>query len=437
MSIEALTIIMILSLVMTLALGLPLSFTLGGIATIFTIGIWGAKGLLMPASTAFSLGTNDVLISIPLFIFMGTMLQFSGIADDLYETMHSILGSVRGGLSSGTVFVCTFFAAMAGISAVATVTMGLIALPAMLNRGYDKSLALGCIAGGGALGILIPPSVIMIIYALLAGQSVGKLFAAGITPGLMLATLFISYITIRSYLQPKIAPLLPLEERLSLKGKLVALKAIIYPTILIFLVLGTIYLGIATPTEAAGIGALGSVIVVILQRKFTLKIFRDACKSAFRLSAMSLWIVIGSGCFAAIYNAAGSQELVTQIIAGLPGGRWAVFAVIHATYFILGTFLDPTGIVLLCTPIFVPVITKLGFDAVWFGITFVINMEMAYLTPPFGFNLFYLKSIVPEGITMVDIYKAVIPFIIIQFICLILVSVFPGLVMWLPNLLKY
>lgn len=427
---------MIASLLLTLALGLPLSFTLGGIATIFTLAVWGPKGLLMTASTAFSLGTNDVLLSIPLFIFMGAMLQCSGIADDLYETMHRILGSLRGGLASGTVIVCTLFAAMAGISAVATVTMGIIALPAMLKRHYDKGLALGCIAGGGALGILIPPSVIMIIYALLANESVGRLFAGGLIPGLFLAALFIAYISIRSYLQPNIAPPLPPEERLSLKGKLVILKSIVYPAILIFLVLGTIYLGIATPTEASGIGALGSVLVVILQRKFTWKIFGEACDSAFRLSAMSLWIVVGSSCFAAIYNAAGSQELVTQVIAGLPGGRWAVFIAIQATYFVLGTFLDPTGIVLLCTPIFVPVILKLGFSAVWFGIVFVINMEMAYLTPPFGFNLFYLRSVAPKGVTMVDIYKAVIPFILIQLICLILVSVFPELVLWLPSKLN-
>ena len=434
MGLELFTLIIVASLLITLAIGLPLCFTLGGIAIIFTIGFWGPKGLLMAASTAYSVGTNDVIICVPLFIFMGTMLQCSGIADDLYGAMHRLLGPVNGGLAVGTVFISTVFAAMAGISAVATVTMGLIALPAMLKRGYHKSLAMGCIAGGGALGILIPPSITMILYALLANESVGKLFAGGVVPGIMLSVMFIGYILIRCRLQPHLAPAITSDEKLSFADKLKVLKTVIYPAILIFLVLGTIYLGIATPTEASGIGALGSVLVVILKKRFSWKTFRDACDGSLRLSVMSLWIVIGSSCFSAIYNAAGSQDLVTEVIANMPGGRWMVFAALQATYFVLGTFLDPTGIVLLCTPIFVPVIIKLGFDPAWFGITFIINMEMAYLTPPFGFNLFYLRSIVPEGITMTDIYRSVIPFIIIQMICLILVAMFPQLALWFPKL---
>jgi tripartite ATP-independent transporter DctM subunit len=370
-----------------------------------------------------------------MFIFMGSMLQCAGLADDLYGAIHRILGSLKGGLAITTIVICTIFAAMAGISAVATVTMGVIALPAMLNRGYDKRLAMGCIAGGGALGILIPPSVPMVLYGLLANESVGKLFAGGVFPGLVLSSFFVAYILIRSYLQPHVAPSLPPEQRLSFVEKLRILKTMIYPAILIFLVLGTIWLGISTPTEAAGVGALGSVIVVILQRKFSRKTFFEACEQSLRLTAMGMWIAIGSSCFSSVFNAAGSQDLVTQVIVGLPGGRWVVYAFLHFIYFILGMFMDPTGIVFLCTPIFVPVIKRLGFDAVWFGITFIVNMEMAYLTPPFGFNLFYLRSIISKDIATIEIWRAVIPFIILQMLCLILLSVFPQIAIWFPSLL--
>jgi len=306
----------------------------------------------------------------------------------------------------------------------------------MLKRGYEKKLALGCIAAGGALGILIPPSVTMILYALLARESVGKLFAGGLMPGLLLSLLFIIYIIIICLFKPKWAPAIEKEERLPLAKRLKYLKAAFWPVLLISLVLGTIYGGVCTPTEASGVGALGSVVAVITNRKFTWTTFFDALITTLKITSMVMWIVIGSGCFSAIYNAAGSQELVTNVLASLPGGRWGVFIVLQIIYFILGTFLDPTGIVMLCTPVFVPVIVKLGFDPIWFGITFIINMEMAYLTPPFGFNLFYLRSIVPPGITMVHIYKSVLPFIALQILCLILVSVFPQIILWLPGLMK-
>jgi tripartite ATP-independent transporter DctM subunit len=435
MSIEIITILLILSLLVALALGLPLSFSLGGIAVIFALGVWGVKGLLVAATTAFSIATEEVLLCIPMFIFMGSMLQYSGIADDLYGTIHRVLGSLKGGLAITTIIICTVFAAMAGISAVATVTMGVIALPSMLSRGYDRKLAMGSIAAGGALGILIPPSVPMVLYGMLANESVGKLFAGGVFPGLVLSSFFIAYIVIRSNLDPNMAPALASEQRLSFVGKIIILKSIIYPAILIFLVLGTIWLGVSTPTEAAGVGALGSVVVVILQRKFSKKVFFEACEQTLRLTAMGMWIAIGSSCFSAVFNAAGSQDLVTKVILALPGGRWAVYAFFHFIYFILGMLMDPTGIVFLCTPIFVPIIKRLGFDVVWFGVTFVVNMEMAYLTPPFGFNLFYLRSIVPKEITTMEIWQSVVPFIAIQMLCLILVSIYPQLILWFPSLL--
>ncbi len=436
MSIELITVLMIATLLLVLLLGQPLSIGLGGTAMVFTLAVWGPKGLYMAATTALSSATSDILLAVPLFVFMGAMLQTSGIADELYEMIHNLFGSVRGGLAIGTVGICTVFAAMAGISAVATVTMGLVALPSMLKRGYEKKLALGSIAAGGALGILIPPSVTMILYALLARESVGKLFAGGLMPGLLLSMLFVLYIIIICLVKPKWAPAIENEDRLPLLERLKYLKAAFWPVLLIALVLGTIYAGICTPTEASGVGALGSVIAVITNRRFSWQTFFAASVTTIKITSMVMWIVIGSGCFSAIYNAAGSQELVTNVLANLPGGRWGVFIVLQTIYFILGTFLDPTGIVMLCTPVFVPVIIKLGFDPIWFGVTFIINMEMAYLTPPFGFNLFYLRSIVPPGITMAHIYKSVLPFIALQMLCLVLVSIFPQIILWLPKMMK-
>jgi tripartite ATP-independent transporter DctM subunit len=436
MSVELITVLLIFFLLVLLALGLPMSFSLGGIAIIFALGVWGPKGLLVAASTAYSIGTEEVLLCIPMFIFLGSMLQCGGLADDLYGGIQRILGSLHGGLAITTVIICTIFAALAGISAVATVTMGLIALPAMLSRGYEKKLAMGSIAGGGALGILIPPSVPMVLYALLANESVGKLFAGGVIPGLILSSVFVSYILIMSYRHPNFAPPLPPELRINFIEKLRSLKTMIYPAILIFLVLGTIWLGIATPTEGAGIGALGSVVVVILQRRFRWKTFFDACEQSVRLTAMGIWIAIGSSCFSSVFNAAGSQEMVSELIIALPGGRWAIYFLFQFIYFILGMFMDPTGIVFITTPIFVPVIKSLGFDPVWFGITFILNMEMAYLTPPFGLNLFYLRSIVSEQTaTTAEIWLACIPFISMQVSLLLLVTLFPQIVLWFPNLI--
>ncbi|RJR27588.1 MAG: TRAP transporter large permease subunit, partial [Desulfobacteraceae bacterium] len=237
-------------------------------------------------------------------------------------------------------------------------------------------------------------------------------------------------------LQPHLAPALPPEERPNFQEKLRSIKAIILPAALITLVLGSIYAGICTPTEAAGIGALGSLLIVVFKGNFNWRMLLEVSINSSRITVMVMWIVIGSQCFSAIYNAAGSQELVTNILAGLPGGKWAVYILLQAVYFVLGMFLDPTGIVMLCTPVFVPVILKLGFDPVWFGITFIINMEMAYITPPFGFNLFYMRSVVPPDVSMVDIYRSVIPFILIQILCLILVTLFPQIVLWLPSYIK-
>jgi tripartite ATP-independent transporter DctM subunit len=433
MSIELITILLFGALIFFLILGLPLAFVLGGVGVVGCYFLWGSKGLFVAAAQAYGAMGKFTLLAIPLFVFMAMILERAGVADDLYTMMHRWMGPLRGGLAIGTVLICTIFAAMAGISGAATVSMGVIALPAMLKRNYDKVIAMGCISGGGALGILIPPSVPMILYATLTGESVGGLFAGGVFPGLLLALLFILYIGIRCFLQPSLGPALPPEERASWEEKIASLKAVVLPSLLIFLVLGSIYAGVCTPTESATLGVLGAVFSAAVYRRLTWSLIKEACYRTANLTAMIIWILIGAYCFTSVYTGTGAHELMENLLLAIPGGRYVVLFTMQVIFFILGCILDPAGIIMICTPVFVPVIKSLGFDPLWFGVLFIMNMEMGYLTPPFGFNLFYMKAIAPKGITMEDIYRSIVPFVFLQGIGLIVVILFPEIALWLPR----
>ena len=435
MSIEIVTIILFGSMILFLVLGLPVAFALGGLAAIFTVFLWSPDALSVIAINAWKGMSSFTMIAIPLFIFMANMLERSGIADDLYEMMYRWLGALKGGLAAGTVLICTLFAAMVGTSGAATVTMGLIALPSMLKRGYNKDIALGSISAGGALGLLIPPSIIMIVLGLLGYLSVGKLFAGGILPGLLYSSLFISYILIRSFFQSDLAPALPPELRVSWREKLVSLRAVILPLLLVVGVLGSIFLGMATPSEAAGVGAFGSVVCAAIYRKLSWQNLKEASYATLRLSGMVLWIYFGATAFAIIYTALGASEFLEGILMGLPGGRWGVLIGMLVTFLILGCLMDAFGIMAITIPLYFPIIRALGFDPLWFGIIFCLTIEIAHLTPPFGFNLFYMKGVVPNDITMGDIYRSIVPFVGLQLIGLILVMIFPQIATWLPELI--
>ncbi|WP_419657841.1 DctM14: C4-TRAP dicarboxylate transport system permease [Desulfosarcina variabilis str. Montpellier] len=429
------TILLFASIIFFLALGIPLVFVLGGVAVVFTYFFLGPEMLYFSASTAFGIMDNFILISIPLFVFMGVVLQHSGIAEKLYEMIQKWIGGLPGGLAMGTVVICTIFAAMAGISAAATVTMGTIALPSMFKYNYHKDLAVGSISAGGALGILIPPSVLMIIYGLFADESIGKLFAGGVFPGLMLAVFFIVYIGIRAWINPALAPPVPKDERATWSEKISALKGVLLPIILVMVVLGSIFKGVATPTEAAAVGAMGSLVCALVNGSLNWKIIKMACYFTLSLSCMIIWIIIGGSCLTSVYTAIGAVDLIKELVTMLPVSRYVVLIGLQSSLFLLGMVLDPGGIIMICTPVFVPLVKSLGFDPVWFGVLFIVNMEMAYLTPPFGFNLFYMKTIVPTDVTMMDIYRSIIPFVLLQLLTLILLIFFPQIVMWLPNLL--
>lgn len=433
MSIEITTLLLFGALVLFLALGLPLAFVLGGVGMGGCYFLWGSKGLYIAAAQAYGAMGKFTLIAIPLFIFMAMILERAGVAEDLYTMMHRWMGPLRGGLAIGTVLICTIFAAMAGISGAATVSMGLIALPAMLKRKYDKLIAMGSISGGGALGILIPPSVPMILYATLTGESVGGLFAGGVFPGILLSVLFILYIGLRCFLQPNLGPALPKEERANWSEKFASLKAVILPLIIIILVLGSIYAGVCTATEAAALGVLGAIISAAVYGKFTRFLIKEACYRTANLTAMIIWILIGAYCFTSVYTGTGAHELMEKILLSIPGGRYAILITMQVVFFVLGCILDPAGIIMICTPVFVPVIKSLGFDPLWFGVLFIMNMEMGYLTPPFGFNLFYMKAIAPSEVTMGDIYRSIVPFVALQGVGLAMVIIFPEIALWFPK----
>jgi tripartite ATP-independent transporter DctM subunit len=436
MDIYTLTVVLFFSMFILLALGLPVGFTLGGVGLVYTLFLWGPKALMTIAFAAQDNWGATLLMAAPLFLLMGCILEISGIADDIYEMFYKWMGGIRGGLGIGTIIICTIFAAIMGISGASTLTMGMIALPSMFKRGYNKHMVIGCVAAGGVLGILIPPSVIMILYAMVARESVGQLYAGGIVPGVLLATLYCLYMGIRCYFQPEMGPAIPLEERASFKEKLISLKAVIIPLALIFLALGTIYAGICTPTEAAAVGALGGFVSAAIKRRLTLEVVKKSLFQTFTITGMVMWILLGATLFSNLYRAMGAQDIVLGFVTDRLGiGRWGVLIMMQLSLFILGCLMDDYAIVLLCAPIYVPIIKALGFDTLWFAILFMVNMQMAYLTPPYGFNLFYMKSIVPRDITMADIYESIVPYVGMQLFGLILCMVFPQLCIWLPRLL--
>lgn len=433
MDITTITLLLFSFLLLLLILGSPIAFALAGVTVVFTYFLWGPQGLMMISANTFRTMSNFLLTAIPLFIFMGIVLQHSGLAGELYDMIYKWLGGVKGGLAIGTIIICTLFAAMTGVSGAATISMGTIALPSMFKYNYDKKIAIGCISAGGALGILIPPSVLMIVYGVFTGESIGALYAGGVMPGLLLALFFIAYVLIRCYFQPELGPAIPLEEKATWKERFLSLKAVVLPIILIVVVLGVIFRGIATPTEAASIGAIGSLLCALTKRKLTWVLLKTASFDTLKLTCMIVWIIIGGICFSSLYIAVGAADIIKEAVSALPVSRYIILVGMQFILLILGCLMDPGGIIMICTPVMVPVIKALGFDPVWFGVLFILNMEMAYLTPPLGFNLFYMKAVVPKSVTMADIYNSIWPFVGLQSLGLLTCILFPSIILWLPQ----
>ena len=442
--IELLTLIMFGSLLALLMAGLPLAFVTGGLACVFLFILGDARALNIVPSRIFPLMTNYQLSAIPLFIFMAAMLERAGIINDMFDVIYKVLGGVKGGLAAATIIASTILAAMVGVIGAAVVTMGIIALPAMLKRNYDPKIAMGSIMAGGTLGILIPPSILAIIYAVVAEQSVGELFIGAVIPGLLLSGMYILYVVLRCTINPDLGPAIPVEERVSNAEKLRLIGKMAAPITLVVVVLGIIFSGVATPVEAAGIGTFGAFIVAAIHRKLDWPTIREACTTTLKASAMVIWIMFGATIFVGLYVLEGGQQFVQDALAATGLGPWGILILMQVLLVILGMFLDWVGILLLCVPIFVPIIKALGAAAfgldtpedlvLWFGVLYLVNMQMSFLSPPFGYALFYLRGVAPDHIPMTDIFKSALPFLFLQIVGLVLCMVFPQIITYLPRL---
>jgi tripartite ATP-independent transporter DctM subunit len=435
---EILLIILFAGLIIGLASGFPVPFVMLGISLIVGVLGVGPGFFHMMILRVFETMENYILASIILFVYMGIMLERSGAAERLFSSTHILLGGLRGGLALTVIAVCTIMAAATGIMGAPVIIMGLFALPEMLKKGYDKALSCGTICAGGTLGILIPPSIMLVVYGPMAGVSVGRLFMAAIIPGLILSALYVVYIILRCFLNPELGPALPLEQRrLPIAKKLLMIVTSMIPTLfLILAVLGTIFFGVAAPTEAAAVGAFASILLALFYRKLNWKTFKESVYQTLRVSSMIMLIVAAAFVFTGTFMLVGGGDLVKDFLLGLPIGRWGILAIMMAAFFIFGLFMEWVGIVPILVPIFTPVIAELGFDPLWAGILFCVTMQTSFLTPPMAPALFYIKGVAPKDIDFgKHIVAGTIPFIALQMIGVALIAVFPWLALWLPNLM--
>ena len=436
MSSNMILILMFGGLTMFMLTGLPIAFVLGGLSLIFTVTLWNPGAVIVLVLQIYDTMKSEALLAIPLFILMACILQRSGVIEELYRAMEIWFGRVRGGLAIGTVIICVIMAAMTGVVGAAVTAMGILALPEMLRRGYKPELALGTICASGTLGILIPPSVLTIVYAVTAQVSIGQMLIAGIVPGIVLALLYISYILVVSWLKPEWVPLDTSQPRASFWEKLVALKSLAFPSLLIVMILGSIFFGIATPTESAAVGVAGAIVPAVLRRRLNFELLRSAGVDALKATSMILWITLGAKAYVAIFTGLGGADTLLYFIQNLEVNRWVVLAMMMLLLVFLGTVLDELGIILLTVPVLLPIVRMLGFDEIWFGVLYALTIQMGYISPPFGYTLFYIKGTLPPHITMGAVYKGILPFFLLQFVGLLLFALLPDLVTFLPRMMS-
>lgn len=435
MGIETVTLLVVGVMILLMIAGVPLAWITMVLAVGCTLGWLGPAGLPLVASRVYGFVNEYVFVAVPLFVLMACVLERSGVAKDLYDAMRLFAGRLPGGVAVQTTLVAMVMAAMTGIIGGEIVLLGLIALPQMLRLGYDRSLAIGIICAGGSLGTMIPPSVVLIVYGLTAGVSIGDLFLAAVVPGVILGLIYIAYVVTRCVLDPSLAPPAPPEElAIPLREKLRLLKGLALPIMIIVWVLGSIYGGIASITESAGVGAVGAIASAALRGELNLAMLREAVLRTMVTVGVLLWLTLGANAFIGIYNIMGGTGYLRNLIAGLPLPPLGIVLVMMGILLVLGCIIDWIGITLLTMPIFVPVIKGLGYDPVWFGVLFCMNMQVSYLSPPFGPAAFYLKSVAPPDVTLQQIFRGVLPFIGLQLIGLGLVLFFPQVALFLPSL---
>lgn len=436
---EALAIILFALIFILILFGFPVAFTLGGISVLFGLIVFGPDFFYLLSLRIYGTMSNFVLIAVPLFIYMGIMLEKSGLAENLLDTMSLLFGRLKGGLAISVVIVGAMLAASTGIVGATVITMGLISLPTMLKRGYSVELATGTIASSGTLGQIIPPSVVLVLLGSVLNVSVGELFTAALIPGIILVALYLLYIILKATITPESAPPLPHEEIMKFRAKGMAKKVInafVLPFVLILAVLGSIFAGIASPTEAAAVGAMGATVLTVIQGKFNYKNLKEVMRETTHLTSMVFSIFIGATAFSLVFRGLEGDRFLVEIITQADLSTNAFIFMVMAAVFVAGFFIDFIEIIFIIVPVVAPIFTLLGVDLVWVGILLAVNLQTSFLTPPFGFSLFYLKGVAPPGVETRHLYRGIVPFIIIQLVFLSLIIFFPEVVSWLPEVIE-
>jgi tripartite ATP-independent transporter DctM subunit len=435
MSYELIALLMFSSMLLLLLTGQRVFGAIGFVAASFSLVLWGEGGFEMPFNASFVLLNWYPLVTLPMFIYMGYMLAESGIADDLYRMFHVWAGPVRGGLAIGTIGLMVVIAAMNGLSVAGMAIGATIAMPELLRRGYDKVMVTGVIQAGSTLGILIPPSIVLVLYGMIARQPIGQLWLARVFPGLLLAGLFVAYIAIRCWIQPQLGPALPLEERrMSWAAKLRLLGAGVIPLVIFFSMTGLFLLGVTSLVESSAVGAAASTITALLRGRLNLQVIEDTIRKTLSVSCMFLWIILAALCFGAVFDGLGAVQAIRYLFLDEWGlGPWEVIILMQLTYLVMGMFLDDTAMLVIVAPLYVPLVISLGFDPIWYGVLYTISCQIAYMTPPFGYNLFLMRAMAPKEVTLGDIYRSIIPFVLVMIVGMAIIMVFPQIALWLPQ----
>ncbi|SVA52250.1 uncharacterized protein METZ01_LOCUS105104 [marine metagenome] len=408
---------------------------IGFVSAAAALLLWGDGAIEMPYTAAWKLFKWYPMLTLPLFIYMGFMISESGIANDLYKMFHVWFGGLKGGLAIGTMGMMVAISAMNGLSVAGMAIGATIALPEMLRRGYDKRMITGVVQAGSSLGILVPPSVVMVLYGMIARQPVSKLWLAGILPGLMMATLFILYIAIRCHFQPELGPVLPKEERqIPMKEKIGLLKAGLIPFAIFFTMTGLFLMGIASLVECSAVGALGATLAALYKKNLNRKVIEVTLRKTLGVSCMFMWIILAALCFGAVFDGIGAVKAIESLfIERWNLSPWGVLIMMQLSYILMGMFLDDTAMLVIVAPLYVPLIIALGFNPIWYGVLYTITCQIAYMTPPFGYNLFLMRAMAPKEISLYDIYRSIIPFVIVMCFGLAIVMIFPEIATWLPD----
>jgi tripartite ATP-independent transporter DctM subunit len=436
-SYEAIAILMFVTMLVMLLTGQRVFGAIGFVAAAAALLLWGDGAVEMPFTASWKLFKWYPMLTLPLFIYMGYMISESGIANDLYKMFHVYFGGTRGGLAIGTMFMMVAISAMNGLSVAGMAVGATIALPEMLKRNYDKRMISGVVQAGSSLGILIPPSVVLVLYGMIARQPVSKLWLAGLIPGLIMASLFILYIYIRCRLQPELGPALPKKEReMPFIEKIKLLRAGIIPFAIFFVMTGLFIMGIASLVECSAVGALAATLAAWSKGRLNLRVIEDVCKKTLGVSCMFMWIILAALCFGAVFDGIGAVKAIESLfIERWNLSPWGVLIMMQLSYILMGMFLDDTAMLVIVAPLYVPLIIALGFDPIWYGVLYTITCQIAYMTPPFGYNLFLMKAMAPKEISLIDIYRSIIPFVLVMLFGLIIMMTFPQIALWLPTTL--